>query len=357
MREGIEEWERDRFSPFAALAAESKGRKRPEEPDPIRTCYQRDRDRILHSKSFRRLKHKTQVFIAPAGDHFRTRLTHTLEVSQIARTISRALRLNEDLTEAIALGHDVGHPPFGHTGEQALDECLEQVWSLGFGIGSLESSGSGGRSSETPHPNAQRPEPNAPTSFRHHEQSLRVLDTLENLNLTHEVLEGIGGHSKGRNDLSAYDGEPVSTLEAAVVRVSDRIAYLSHDIDDAIRAGVIEGLPDRFEWLGQSQSRRIKTMVYDVVEHSLDQPAIKMSARLLESMNDLKEWMFEHVYLAPDRVRTEAAEAKRVVRALFSYYVVPGNLPSGYEGVQGTVDYISGMTDRFAITAAQSLGR
>lgn len=325
VRNSIEQSERERLSPFAALASDSKGRKRIEEADPIRTCYQRDRDRILHSKSFRRLKHKTQVFIAPTGDHFRTRLTHTLEVSQIARTISRALRLNEDLTEAIALGHDVGHPPFGHTGEQALDECLQGFQS------------------------------DEPTSFRHNEQSLRVLDILEDLNLTHEVLTGIGGHSKGRNDLSAFDGEPVSTLEAAVVRVSDRIAYLSHDIDDAVRAGVIKGLPERFGWLGQSQSRRIKTMVYDVVEHSLDHPAVKMSPRLMESMNDLKEWMFEHVYLAPDRVRTEAAEARRVVRALFSHYVVPGNLPSGYEGIQGTVDYISGMTDRFAMSVADTL--
>lgn len=350
MREGIEGWERDRFSPFAALAAESKGRKRFEEPDPIRTCYQRDRDRILHSKSFRRLKHKTQVFIAPAGDHFRTRLTHTLEVSQIARTISRALRLNEDITEAIALGHDVGHPPFGHTGEQALDEALRERVE-----GTREL---GNEGIEVEHDSGEFPSSltsSFPSSFKHHEQSLRVLDILENLNLTHEVLEGIGGHSKGRNDLSAYDGEPVSTLEAAVVRVSDRIAYLSHDIDDAIRAGVIEGLPERFGWLGQSQSRRIKTMVYDVVEHSLDQPAIRMSPRLMESMNDLKEWMFEHVYLAPDRVRTEATEAKRVVRALFSHYVVPGNLPSGYEGIQGTVDYISGMTDRFALQAEKAI--
>lgn len=324
VREEIESREAEWLSSFAALSTKSRGSKVAIEQDPIRTVYQRDRDRILHSKAFRRLKHKTQVFIAPLDDHYRTRLTHTLEVSQIARTISRALRLNEDLTEAIALGHDVGHPPFGHTGEQALDECLQ----------------------------AKHAEP---SHFRHHEQSLRILDVLENLNLTYEVLEGIGGHSKGRNDLSAYDGEPVSTLEAAVVRVSDRIAYLSHDIDDAIRAGVINSLPERFEWMGTNQSRRIKTMVFDVVEHSLGQPAIRMSPRLLDTMNDLKEWMFEHVYLAPERVRTEAQNAKEIVSDLFRYYTIPGNLPSGYEEVQGAVDYISGMTDRFAIQAHQNL--
>lgn len=320
----IEARERAWQSPFGALAAQSKGRKRPEEPDPIRTCYMRDRDRILHSKAFRRLKHKTQVFIAPSGDHFRTRLTHTLEVSQIARTISRALRLNEDLTEAIALGHDVGHPPFGHTGEQALDEFLRKQGA-------------------------------EPSSFRHYEQSLRVLDVLEDLNLTTEVLEGIGGHSKGQGDLTAFDGEPVSTLEAAVVRVSDRVAYLSHDIDDAIRAGVIQGLPSQFAWLGDTQSARIKTMAYDVVEHSLNQPAVRMSAQLLSGMNELKDWMFEHVYLAPDRVQTEADRAKRVVQRLFDYYLRPGHLPEGYSGVQGAVDYISGMTDRFAIEAAREI--
>ena len=322
VREEIEARERAWLSPNAALAADSRGRKRDEEQDPIRTCFQRDRDRILHCKAFRRLKHKTQVFVSPAGDHFRTRLTHTLEVAQIARTISRALKLNEDLTEAIALGHDVGHPPFGHTGEQALDACLQER-----GLG----------------------------SFRHYEQSLRVLDVLEDLNLTHEVLEGIGGHSKGQKDLTDQDGEQVSTLEAASVRVSDRIAYLGHDIDDALRAGVIEGLPERFGWLGATQSARIKAMVYDVVEHSLGQPAIRISPRLMETMNDLKDWMFEHVYLEPSRVRTEAAEAKRVVRRLFEFYLEPGRLPDGFEGVQGAVDYVSGMTDRFALEAMRGI--
>jgi dGTPase len=306
-------------------ASNSRGRARPEDPDPIRTAFQRDRDRILHSKAFRRLKHKTQVFIAPAGDHFRTRLTHTLEVSQIARTISRALRLNEDLTEAIALGHDVGHPPFGHTGEQALDDCLRNTNS------------------------------DSPNSFRHYDQSLRVLDVLENLNLTQEVREGISGHSKGQKDITDADGTPVSTLEAASVRISDRIAYLSHDIDDAIRAGVIQGLPDQFAWLGADQSGRIKTMVYDVVEHSLGQPSIKLSPRLMETMNELKDWMFEHVYLAPDRVRIEAAEARKIVTSLFEHFTKPGMLPAGFEGVQGAVDYIAGMTDRFALETHRKL--
>lgn len=343
VREEIEARETQWLSSFAALAAESQGRKRTEEPDPIRTCYMRDRDRILHSKAFRRLKHKTQVFIAPAGDHFRTRLTHTLEVSQIARTISRALRLNEDLTEAISLGHDVGHPPFGHTGEQALDECLGGIREQG----NKEMKDGAGIATISSFTDSL-----IPSSFRHYDQSLRVLDVLEDLNLTVEVLEGIGGHSKGQSDLSAYDGEPVSTLEAAVVRVSDRIAYLSHDIDDAIRGGVIENLPSTFQWLGESQSARIKTMVYDVVEHSLDQPAIKMSERLMAGMNELKDWMFEHVYLAPERVRTQAEQAKRVIERLFGHYTLPGNLPEGYSGVQGAVDYISGMTDRFAIEAS-----
>jgi dGTPase len=338
VRDGIEARERQWLSPHATLAAESRGRKRPEPEDPIRTCFQRDRDRILHCKSFRRLKHKTQVFIAPAGDHFRTRLTHTLEVSQIARTISRALMLNEDLTEAIALGHDVGHPPFGHTGEQALDECLAQVEGLEFRV---SSSGHG--------------KSDAPQTFRHYDQSLRVLDVLEDLNLTYEVLAGIGGHSKGQKDLTAHDGEAISTLEAASVRIADRIAYLSHDIDDAIRAGVIQGLPEQFGWLGANQSARIKTMVYDVVEHSLGQPAIRLSPQLLETMNALKDWMFEHVYLEPERMRTEAAEAKRIVHRLFEHYLVPGNLQEGFDGVQGAVDYIAGMTDRFAFEAYRSL--
>jgi dGTPase len=313
----IEARERETLSPYAAVSSESKRRKKVEQPDPIRTSFMRDRDRILHSKAFRRLKHKTQVFIAPLGDHFRTRLTHTLEVSQIARTISRALRLNEDLTEAIALGHDVGHTPFGHAGEQALDEALKKV--------------------------------DPKLMFRHYAQSLRIVDVLENLNLTEEVRNGIDGHSKGQRDLSAYDGEPVSTLEAAVVRISDRIAYLSHDVDDAIRAGVIHQLPSEYDWMGVDQSARIKTMVYDAVENSLDKPALMLSPRLIESMNGLKDWMFEKVYLEPERVASETLRAQEIVKDLFGHYSAPGNLPAGYEGIQGAVDYVAGMTDRFAI--------
>ncbi|MGP6158795.1 MAG: dGTP triphosphohydrolase, partial [Vulcanimicrobiaceae bacterium] len=207
------------LSPYAALASGSAGRRVPIEEDPVRTCYQRDRDRVVHSKSFRRLKHKTQVFIDPAGDHYRTRMTHSLEVSQIGRTIGRALRLNEDLIEAIALGHDLGHAPFGHAGESALDEAVRAYWS------DFPSS-----------------DP-TPGHFRHFEQSLRIVDVLEDLNLTTETRAGIGGHSKGRNDLTAHDGEPTSTLEAAVVRISDRIAYLNHDLDDAIRSGMLDSVP------------------------------------------------------------------------------------------------------------------
>ncbi|MBN9500249.1 MAG: deoxyguanosinetriphosphate triphosphohydrolase [Armatimonadetes bacterium] len=325
VREQIEQRELASLSSYAAKAAESAGRLRRVTQDPLRTCFQRDRDRILHSKAFRRLKHKTQVFIAPVGDHYRTRLTHTLEVSQIARTIGRALRLNEDLIEAVALGHDVGHTPFGHAGEQALDDAVR---ALG-------------------HPTITR--------FRHYEQSLRIVDVLEDLNLTEETRKGIDGHSKGAKDLTASDGMPTSTLEAAVVRVSDRIAYLSHDIDDAIRAGVIVGLPSQFDWLGKNQSDRIKTMVLDVVKNSLDRPAIELSPRLLDGMNELKDWMFSNVYFNEQVVLPETRRAQEIVKELFGHFVEPGALPEGYEGVQGAIDYIAGMTDRFAIESFERL--
>jgi dGTPase len=226
VRERLEQLEREILAPYATRSAESRGRPRPEPPDPVRTAFQRDRDRIIHCKAFRRLKHKTQVFLDPEEDHYRTRLTHTLEVAQIARTISRALRLNEDLTEAIALAHDLGHPPFGHTGEEALDETLQRYLP--------------GR------------------RFRHYEQSLRVVDVLEKegqgLNLTHEVREGIAGHSKGRADLSEAESDKTTTLEATVVRIADRIAYLNHDLDDGIRAGLLtpHDLPrDLIDFLGR----------------------------------------------------------------------------------------------------------
>lgn len=326
IREAIEERERQSLCEFAMLSANSAGRRRPEEPDPVRTCFQRDRDRILHSKPFRRLKHKTQVFIDPVGDHYRTRLTHSLEVAQIARTVSRALRLNEDLTEAIALGHDVGHTPFGHIGEAALDEVLQS-----------------------------RSLPGMPKKFRHFEQSLRVIDVLSDLNLTHEVREGIGGHSKGRKDLTAFDGEPTSTLEAAVVRISDRVAYLNHDLDDAVRSCIVPSIPDRFQSIGATHGKRIGAMVVDVVENSVGQPAIRLSAPMLALMNDLKEWLYENVYLEYPRRYPDIEKAKHIVKSLFEHYLEPGNLPEGYDGPQGALDYVAGMTDRFAIEKYREL--
>lgn len=327
VREVTEERERVALSPHAMLACDSEGRVRSEEPDPIRTCFQRDRDRILHSKSFRRLKHKAQVFIAPKGDHYRTRLTHTLEVSQVARTIGRALRLNEDLIEAIALGHDVGHTPFGHAGEDALDQALQEVQDL----------------------------PGAPPKFRHYEQSLRIVDHLENLNLTMETRSGIGGHSKGRKDLTDEDGEPVSTLEAAVVRVSDRIAYLNHDLDDAVRSGLIASVPDTFLNIGTTHSKRIGAMVGDVIEQSLDRPAIRMSPAMLAAVNALKDWLYERVYLLYPTKFPDTVKAQELVRELFRHYCRPGSLPEGFTGVQGALDYVSGMTDRFAIETYREL--
>ncbi len=320
IREAIEARERASLSSYASLASESAGRTRDEPSDPVRTVYMRDRDRVLHSKPFRRLKHKTQVFIDPRGDHYRTRLTHTLEVAQIARTIGRALRLNEDLIEAVALGHDVGHTPFGHAGEFALDDALKEL-------------------------NA----PEGPHSFSHSEQSLRIVDVLADLNLSQETRMGIGGHSKGRNDLTAFDGEAVSTLEAAVVRISDRIAYMNHDLDDAVRAGILERVPVEFEGLGKSHSERVTIMVEDVIANSLDQPRIVVSPPLLEALNKLKEFLFERVYIEYPRLYPDIAKAQALTRELFLYYAQPGNLPEGYEGVQGAVDYVAGMTDRFAI--------
>lgn len=324
IREQIEEREREYLSPFAMPAGDSAGRRRPEDPDSVRSCFQRDRDRILHSKPFRRLKHKTQVFIDPAGDHYRTRLTHTLEVAQVARTIGRALRLNEDLIEAIALGHDVGHTPFGHAGEAALDEALR---SLGGEI----------------------------QGFRHYEQSLRVVDNLPDLNLTFETRAGIDGHSKGRKDLTAHDGEPTSTLEAAVVRVSDRIAYLNHDLDDALRSGILESIPAEFAGLGATHSDRVGLMVCDVISESVDKPAILLSPSLLAVLNSLKEFLFENVYLRYPVIYPDTAKAQALVRELFFHFLEPGRLPDGFLGVQGAVDYVSGMTDRFAIEAFESL--
>lgn len=321
IRERTEELEGRFLSLHAALASQSRGRERPEQPDDIRTCFQRDRDRILHCKAFRRLKHKTQVFVDPDGDHYRTRLTHTLEVAQIARTVARALRLNEDLTEAIALGHDLGHPPFGHAGEQALDEEMRAH----------------GR------------------SFRHDEQSLRVVRVLERdgagLNLTWETLEGIAGHSKGRADLSLGQG---GTMEADAVRVSDRIAYLNHDLDDAFRAGLLrlEELPEPHH----GHSERITAMVTDVITATGDGDRVRVSERMAKQMDELKEFMFERVYLSNPATQADIDRAKRTVRALFRAYLAsPSLLPPTDDLPQAVCDYVAGMTDRFALRRLREL--
>lgn len=331
VRPRIEAWEAERLSPFAAKAADSAGREKEEAHDPVRTVFQRDRDRILHSRAFRRLKHKTQVFIDPEGDHYRTRLTHTLEVAQIARTIGRALQLNEDLIEAIALGHDVGHSPFGHAGERALDEAIQEYRSANPD-GGMEVEG-----------------------FQHWEQSLRIVRIIEPLNLSQEVLAGISGHSKGPKDLTDADGVPTSTLEAAVVRVSDRIAYLNHDLDDAIRAGVIDGVPQPFEILGVRYSERVGITVQDVIEQSTGRPEIRISPHLREAMNGLKDWMFENVYLRYPTIYPDIAKAENMVKELLHHFLAGGSLPEGYSGVRGAVDYVAGMTDRFAIATYRDL--
>ncbi|HEV3319304.1 MAG TPA: deoxyguanosinetriphosphate triphosphohydrolase [Solirubrobacteraceae bacterium] len=297
-----------------------------EEPDcALRTPFQRDRDRIVHSKAFRRLTHKTQVFVAPEGDHYRTRLTHTLEVTTISRTVARALALNEDLTEAIGLGHDLGHPPFGHIGEEVLDRCLRERF--------------GG-------------------SFRHYEHSLRVVDELERdgagLNLTEQVRDGIARHS-GRAD-------PPGTLEGRIVRLIDRVAYINHDIDDALRAGLLreDELPgDPIAVLGDSGSSRIDTLVHDLVEHSARAGDIVQGAEAGAAMGELRRFMFECVYLGP-AVRAEHARIANVVHTLFEYYVAhPELLPASHASgaspapeenlAERVTDYLAGMTDRYCI--------
>lgn len=318
IREMLEAEEREILSPYAALSAESRGRVRTEPQDNVRPVYQRDRDRIIHCKSFRRLKHKTQVFLAPEGDHYRTRLTHTLEVSQIARTIAKALRLNEDLTEAIALGHDLGHTPFGHTGEAVLNRLCSD-------------------------------------GFVHSEQSVRVCEVLEKegkgLNLTWEVLDGIRNHRT--------TGKP-STMEGQAVRLSDKIAYLNHDIDDAIRAGLIteEELPIRYrEVLGMNVHDRLGTLINDVISNSIDKDRLVMSEEIDETMKSLRRWMFEHLYTG-GKAKEEEGKAKRMIELLFNHYMEhPDTLTSEYrrlidEGIpmeRAVCDYISGMTDNYAI--------
>jgi dGTPase len=321
----IRTWEAERLSPLATRSYPAD-RARPEEDCSLRTPFQRDRDRIVHSKAFRRLKHKTQVFVSPEGDHFRTRLTHTLEVTAISRTVARALQLNEDLVEAIGLGHDLGHPPFGHIGESALDERLRERFGRGF---------------------------------RHWEHSLRVVDVLERdgagLNLTAAVRDGIACHS-GRAPLPR-------TLEGRIVRLVDRIAYLNHDIDDALRAGVLveDRLPARaIAVLGRTGSERIDTLVHDLVEHSARAGDIVQGAEAAAAMDELRRFMFDEVYLG-EVARREAAKVRRLIVRLFDEYVEhPERLPDGggapgADLPQRVTDYIAGMTDRFAMRAAEEL--
>ncbi len=322
IRERQEELERRVLSERATLSAESKGREREEPPHPIRTAFQRDRDRIVHSKAFRRLKHKTQVFIAPEGDHYRVRLTHTLEVAQIARTIARALRLNEDLAEAVSLGHDLGHTPFGHLGERALSPFLGRT-------------------------------------FRHSEQSLRVVDYLERggrgLNLTWEVRDGILSHPWAMPD--------PATLEGQVVRFADRLAYVNHDVDDAIRAGILteDDLPSRAtDVLGHSHGERIETLVTDIVETSEEADRVGMSASVGEALDVLRDFLFDRVYLR-EEARAEQEKAVEMIRALFSHYLDhPDEVPEEYLSAPGDLptriaDYIAGMTDRYAMRTYERL--
>lgn len=325
IRESMELREQELLSPFASHSTDTRGRDRPEEECDVRTAYQRDRDRILHCKAFRRMKDKTQVFLAPQGDHYRTRLTHTLEVSQIARTIARALRLNEDLVEAIALGHDLGHTPFGHSGEKAL----EQVH---------------------------------PGGFAHYKQSVRVVEILEKngngLNLTWEVRDGMKNHRTS--------GKP-STLEGQVVRFSDKIAYIHHDMDDAQRAGIIteDDIPVTMRtFLGYTTRERLNTFVHNIIENSLDKDSISMSPDVYEAMMDLRSLMFRNVYENPV-AKKEEERAMKMLTELYEYYTDhPEAMPEEYRelakcrGVpkeQAVCDYISGMTDQYSMKKFRKL--
>jgi dGTPase len=324
IRRQSEQLERLYLSPYACFSDSSRGRLFPDKECAVRTVFQRDRDRIIHSKSFRRLKYKTQVFIIPEGDHFRTRLTHTLEVAQIARTIARALRLNEDLTEAIALGHDLGHTPFGHAGEAALNSIMGE------------------------------------TGFKHNLQSLRVVDILEGgrgLNLTHEVRDGILNHTGQVQPL---------TLEGRIVKIADRIAYINHDIDDAIRGGVLtmEQLPAAcLDVLGWQHRERINTMVTDLIKTGLSCPGkISMSEPIQQATDELRSFMFRHVYIGSE-AKLEENKAINLIRALYNYFLnnqadlpVEHRLRVGETGVKLVIaDYIAGMTDRYAIAMFKKL--
>jgi dGTPase len=335
-REYQEAIEERALSPLAAKSRDAV-RERPEEPCSIRTAYQRDRDRILHSKPFRRLKHKTQVFIAPLGDHYRTRLTHTLEVTQVSRTVARALHLNEDLTEAIGLGHDIGHAPFGHAGETALTRIY-------------------------------------PDHFRHNEQSRRIVEVLERdgrgLNLTYPVREGIYLHSKARRDIMTTAWGTASTLEGQLIKICDSVAYINHDIDDAIRAGVLrsEDLPaDAIAVLGAGHGDRINTMVSDLISHNWwatgegqapDPPLIGMSETILAATNKLRDFMYREVYLNK-RAKTEDEKVRFVIETLYAHFIKhPELIPADLRRInqerqepveRAVVDYIAGMTDRYAL--------
>ena len=317
IREELEQREHMMLSPWASRADETRGRLRPAEENEVRTCYQRDVDRIVYCKSFRRLKHKTQVFLQPEGDHYRTRLTHTLEVMRISRTIARALRLNEDLTEAIAFGHDLGHTPFGHAGEKALSDVTGKP-------------------------------------FRHNEQSLRVVDILEKngegLNLTYETRMGIVCHTG--------DQLP-DTLEGQIIRLADRIAYINHDIDDARRARILENsdIPkDITDVLGQTHSQRINTLVMDIISHSQGLDHLERDPGVAEAMEKLRDFMFERVYRNPV-AKGEESKARDIIGILYDYYMKhPGKLPTdfqpqlSFDGIERTVvDYIAGMTDKYAV--------
>ena len=324
IREETEAIERQTLSRYATLSENSLGRRVPLEPDPIRPCFQRDRDRILHCKAFRRLKQKTQVFLSPEGDHYRTRLTHTLEVSQIARTISRALRLNEDLTEAIALGHDLGHTPFGHAGERALNRLC-------------------------------------PGGFSHYRQSLRVVDYLERdgqgLDLTWEVRNGIVCHTGRRK---------ASTPEGRIIHFADRIAYINHDIDDAVRAGIIRenDIPQHLrKRLGETHGRRIDTLVTAMIEYGQRYLEIGMDEQMHADMMELRQFMFDHVYHGTAAQREEK-RAKSMLRSLYEYFIEhPDELPDDYFVLQArgealeriACDYVAGMTDRYSIAVYKNL--
>ncbi|CAN5653560.1 deoxyguanosinetriphosphate triphosphohydrolase [soil metagenome] len=318
IRSRTEERERTTLSSRAQLVVDSKGREEREEPDDIRTCYQRDRDRIVHSKAFRRLAHKTQVFLAPEGDHYRVRLTHTLEVTQVARTVARALRLNEDLVEAICMGHDLGHTPFGHLGEEVVAAFLP--------------------------------------GFRHNLQSVRIVEVLESLNLTLEVRDGIANHT--------WSMPMPATLEGQIARYADRIAYLNHDIDDAVRAGILDegALPVATrDVLGRTHSERIHRMVMDLVVASEEASEIRMSPDVFDAMIVTRDFLFERVYVGRAGVGTQQAVA-RILETLLERYVreplPPGPLRDGESPADPrvvAVDYVAGMTDRFALRAFEDL--